>query len=202
MSSPSPFGGGNPLEHLLGDLLKLISNAGPVQWDLARQLAHAVATDGVPEPNVDPVERIRLEELVRVADLHVSDATGMATSTTGGLVTVRPVGRSEWAWRTLDAWRPLLESLATALSRGPAPRSGHQGHPSTDPGRGPDLGPDLGPGRGPDLGRPEPDLGRPEPGDLAGFLGSIGQVMGPTLLGLQVGSALGHLARRAMGPYV
>jgi uncharacterized protein (DUF2342 family) len=119
VSSSSPFGGGNPLEHLLGDLIKLISNAGPVQWDLARQLAHAVATDGQPELNVEPVDRIRLEELIRVADLHVSNLTGLPTSTTGHLVTVRPVTRSEWAWRALEAWRPLIESLATSITRPP-----------------------------------------------------------------------------------
>ncbi|MGH9129605.1 MAG: zinc-dependent metalloprotease [Acidimicrobiales bacterium] len=170
MSGPSPFGDNNPLEHLLGDLLKLMSTNAPVQWDLARQLAHTVASDGQAEQNVDPVERIRLEELARVAELHVSDATGLSTSTTGGLVTVVALSRSEWAWRTLDAWRPLFESLASAL------------HPATK-----DEAP-----------APE-DLGG---SGFAGLMGSLGQVMGPTLLGLQVGSALGHLARRAMGNYV
>ncbi len=172
MSGPSPFGGfggNNPLEYLLGDLLKLMSTNAPVQWDLARQLAHTVASDGQPEPNVDPIERIRLEELARVAELHVSDATGLNTSTTGGLVSISALSRSEWAWHTLDAWRPLFETLAKAI------------HPAS------------------------PDAPPPTVEDHPGFaqlMGSLGQVMGPTLLGLQVGSALGHLARRAMGPYV
>lgn len=183
MSTPSPFGGGNPLEHLLGDLLKLISNAGPLQWDLARQLALAVSTDGQPEPNVDPIERIRLQELMRVADLHIGDATGLATSVTSGIVTALPVKRSDWALRTLDAWRPLIESLAASLAEGP----GGHGEPGSTEAGGQEEGP------GADL---EPAAG------LAGLMGSLGKVMGPAILGLQVGSALGHLARRAMGSYV
>jgi putative hydrolase len=176
VSGSSPFGGfggsggSNPLENLLGDLLKLMSTNAPVQWDLARQLAHTVANDGQPEPNVDPIERIRLEELARVAELHVSDATGLNTSTTGGLVSIAALSRSDWAGRTLDAWRPLFESLAKAL------------HPAS-----PDQAPSS--------------TGTENRG-FAQLMGSLGQVMGPTLLGLQVGSALGHLARRAMGPYV
>jgi putative hydrolase len=60
-----------------------------------------------------------LEELLRVADLHVSEATGLATSATGGLLTARAVTRAQWALLTLDAWRPLLERLAESLGRSP-----------------------------------------------------------------------------------
>lgn len=191
MSTSSPFGGGNPLEHLLGDLLKMISNAGPLQWDMARQLAHAVATDGQVEANVDPLERIQLQELARVADLHVSDATGLARPPGAGLLSIVPVTRSEWSSQTLDAWRPLLDVLARSLSGPPPPPGGAPDGEAGVAGVG-------GPGSDAD---PDAGLGADLAG-LAGLLGSIGQVMGPTLLGLQVGSALGHLARRAMGPYV
>jgi len=57
---------GNPLEGLLGDLLKMIGGApgGASAWfEAARSLAQGVATDGAPEGNVDPLLRIRLEEL-------------------------------------------------------------------------------------------------------------------------------------------
>ncbi|MGH9130362.1 MAG: zinc-dependent metalloprotease [Acidimicrobiales bacterium] len=180
MSFPPPFGGNdpfgggnNPMEHLLGDLLKLMSTKDPVQWDLARQLAHSVSTDGQEETNVDPLERIRLEELARVADLHVSDVTGLSTSTTGGLLSVAALSRSEWAARALDAWRPLLELLASSLSRPPQGDGAALANLAELGGTG-----------------------------FAELMGSLSQVMGPTLLGLQVGSALGHLARRAMGNYV
>ena len=197
MSTPSPFGGGNFFENLLGDLLKMLATQGPVHWELARQVAQGVASGGQPETNVDPLERIRLEELVRVADLHVADATGAATTVSGRVVTIQPVTRAEWAWHTLEAWRPLLDSLARSLSGGPDD-VGQGGRQEGDVGPStPEPGAPRGPGGQPPV--PGFDLGSEQ--DPSGFLGQLGQVMGPTLLGLQFGAMVGHLAERAMGQY-
>jgi putative hydrolase len=123
MSSMTTSGpeGANPFEGLpmFGDLARMFSRQGPVNWDVARQTASWLATDGQPEGNVDPLERIRLEELVRVADLHVSDATGLSTSIAGGILSVLPVSRGDWALHSLEAYRPFLERLATSLSTAP-----------------------------------------------------------------------------------
>ncbi|MDQ1443940.1 MAG: hypothetical protein QOI20_404 [Acidimicrobiaceae bacterium] len=99
------------------DLAKLFSAQGALNWDFARQLAQWVATEGQAEGNVDPVLRIRIEEVARVAEMHVEATTGMSTTTTGRPVSLRPVPRGEWAMRTLDDWRPLLERLATSLGQ-------------------------------------------------------------------------------------
>ncbi|HEV3495297.1 MAG TPA: zinc-dependent metalloprotease, partial [Actinomycetes bacterium] len=117
MSSFGPEGG-NPFEGLpmFGDLARLFSRQGPVNWDVARQTSMWLATDGQPEPNVDPLERIRLEELVRVADLQVSSVTGLSTSIAGGVLSILPVTRGDWALHSLEAYRPFLERLATSLS--------------------------------------------------------------------------------------
>jgi putative hydrolase len=120
MSASGPFGGGGPFNDLLRDLARLLSTQGPVNWEIAGQMAQWTATGGEVEDNPDPLVRIRLEELLRVAEMHVAEATGLTTSSTGGLLTVRTVTRSEWAWRSLEAWRPLLDRLATALSQQPA----------------------------------------------------------------------------------
>ena len=101
---------------MFGDLARLFRRQGPVNWDVARQTAMWLATEGQPEPNVDPLERIRLEELVRVADLQVSTATGRPTSIAGGILSVLPVTRGDWALHSLEAFRPFLERLATSLS--------------------------------------------------------------------------------------
>jgi len=101
---------------MFGDLARLFSRQGPVNWDVARQTATWLATDGQAEPNVDPLERIRLEELVRVADLHVSSTTGLDTSIAGGILSILPVSRGDWALHSLEAYRPFLERLATSLS--------------------------------------------------------------------------------------
>ncbi|HEX2118916.1 MAG TPA: zinc-dependent metalloprotease [Acidimicrobiales bacterium] len=116
--SSSGSEGGNPFEGLpmFGDLARLFSRQGPVNWDVARQTAMWLATDGQPEPNVDPLERIRLEELVRVADLRVSATTGLSTSISGGILSILPVTRGDWALHSLEAYRPFLERLATSLS--------------------------------------------------------------------------------------
>jgi putative hydrolase len=129
VSEPGPP---NPFEGVpfLGDLAKMLQSSGPVSWDAARQFAVQVATGGETEPNPDPLERIRFEELSRVAELRVGDVTGLATSTTGSVVTVVPVTRTEWARRTLDGWRPLLERLSTSLT---AAGAAGQGEPSDDP---------------------------------------------------------------------
>ena len=117
MSASGPEGG-NPFEGLpmFGDLARMFSRQGPVNWDVARQTASWLATDGQPEPNVDPLERIRLEELVRVADLHVSAVTGLSTSIAGGILSILPVSRGDWALHSLEAYRPFLERLAISLS--------------------------------------------------------------------------------------
>jgi hypothetical protein len=99
-----------------GDLARILGGQGGMGLDAARQLAQQIASGGVPEPNPDPAERIRLEALTRVAEMRVSDLTGLQTSTTGRPVTVVPVTRGEWARRTLDAYRPILERLSSSLS--------------------------------------------------------------------------------------
>jgi putative hydrolase len=111
-------GPGNPFEGLpfFGDLAKMLQSSGPVSWDAARQFALQVATAGASEPNPDPIERTRFEELARVADLQVSNVTGLATATSGRIVAVVPVTKAEWVRRTLDGWRPLLERLSTSLT--------------------------------------------------------------------------------------
>src|SRR5436309_7806348 len=124
----------NPFEGMFGDLAKMLgslSAEGPVNWDMARQFAQWVASQGESEPNVDPVERMRLEELLRVADLHVAQATGLATSVTGRVLTVLPVTRGEWARRTLEAYTPLIERLAGSLAVLPEPEPDEVSDPTT-----------------------------------------------------------------------
>ncbi|HUR18194.1 MAG TPA: zinc-dependent metalloprotease [Acidimicrobiales bacterium] len=116
VSVPGPFGSGNPFEGLFGELAKLFATQGPLNLEVARQLAKWLATEGKAEANVEPLERIRYEELARVAELHISGATGLAPAPGGGVVNIRPVGRGEWANLTLDAYRSFFEGLAGAMA--------------------------------------------------------------------------------------
>ena len=227
MSDPLAPGGGDFLRNMLGDLLRLIRTEGPLQWELAFQLATSVAAGDEPDLNPDPIARIRLEELSAIAELHVSDVTGMALGCGGSSLKLVPTTRVEWARRSLEAWRPLLDRLASALtttagSASPGSGSGAPGPlgfkpvadasaTGSEPGsRAPDAP------EGDEDGMPvDPFLGDPylfrgaEPADgadagdadLAEMIGRWTSAMAPAMAAMQVGSVVGHLARRSLGQY-
>lgn len=113
-----------------GDIARMLGQQGGAAWDSARQLGISVATGGSSEANVDPVERMGIEQLARVADLRVADVTGLSTSVSGRAVSVLPVNRTRWVMDSLEAYRPLVERLAEALSPSdPPPDAG-----ATEPG--------------------------------------------------------------------
>lgn len=114
MSDLGPFGSGGPFEDVMRNLARMLTTQGPVNWEIARQLAAWTATEGESDANPDPVSRVRLEELLRVAELHVAEATGLAGSS-GRVLSVRAVGRGAWAHETLEAWKPLFEQLAGSM---------------------------------------------------------------------------------------
>ena len=129
---PGPGGEDNPFQGmpLFGDLARMFQQQGPVNWDAARQLALSIAVGDQPEPNTDPLDRIKIEQLARVADLQVANATGLSTSITGRGVTVVPVTRSQWAQQALEAYRPLYTQLATSLHQDGAPDLSSEDLPS------------------------------------------------------------------------
>jgi putative hydrolase len=123
---PDPFG----QMPFLGDLAKLLATSGSGSWEAAKQLAVQLATGGQSEANVDPADRIALEQLLRVAELQVANATGLDLATSvPRLVAVTP---GEWAQRSLASYRPLFEALAGALA---APRPTDD-QASSDPSMG------------------------------------------------------------------
>ncbi|HET9691522.1 MAG TPA: zinc-dependent metalloprotease [Acidimicrobiales bacterium] len=132
MSVPGPFDAGGPFGELMRNLASLFTSSGPVNWEVARQVAGWAATSGQSEANPDPLARVRIEELLRVAELHVGEATGLGASG-GGVLRARSTTRQEWALRTLEAWRPLLEALATSMARGATQGDDQADSPPPDP---------------------------------------------------------------------
>ena len=120
MASDDSFEEDNPFGGLpfFGDLGKLFNPGGPIAWDVARQFAYQIATEGEAEPNVDPLDRVKLNELARVAELRVADITSLGAGFSDQAVSITATTRSEWASKTLDAYQPLLERLAGRLSKG------------------------------------------------------------------------------------
>ena len=93
----------------LNEIFKSFSQQG---GQSAKQIAMAIASGGTSEPNVDPVERMEFENLLRVAELHVNKVTGLTPSRSGSL-TIEPVTKAGWATHSLDALKPLLVGLAS-----------------------------------------------------------------------------------------
>ena len=174
------FGAGdpdNPMGGLLGDLLKVIGSgpaAGDNWFEAARTLAFGVATDGGQDDAPDPLVRIAFEDLARVAELHVSAATGITSASGGGGISFEAVGPGQWSFKLLEAYRPVLGGMVEAQQQGAA------AVPSALEVR--ELDPD-------------------DVAGLSGLLSQFARTLGPVFLGMQFGSAAGHLARRAFGQY-
>lgn len=108
-----PFGG----IPFLGELMKMLQGQATGGVDAARQLARSIANDGESEPNIDPADRIAVENLVRVAELQVQNATDLPVARSGALrATV--ANRSQWADQTIDDYRSLFEALAAGMTAG------------------------------------------------------------------------------------
>ena len=123
VTSDDPFEEDNPFGGLpfLGDLGKIFNHQGPIAWDVARQFAYQIATEGTPNTNVDPLQRAKLAEFARVAELQVANITSLEVVASGQPVSVEAVTRAEWASATLDAYRPLLDRLAERLAETGSP---------------------------------------------------------------------------------
>jgi putative hydrolase len=193
VSSTGPSGQGNFFERLLGDLVQMMgttgSGAGP-RLEMARSFAHNVAAGNNAEPNVDPSERIRLEELARIAELQVVEVTGLSVAPGGQAIEVLAVGPGQWAWHTVEDWQFILTAMTAQA--GPA---------QAQPGQSEDLQPGVaGAGGLGDLisGGLGGDFGEGEEDDL---LNKVMSTMGPMLSAMKLGSAVGHLAKTTMGTY-
>lgn len=101
-----------------GDLAKAMASQGPLQWDVARQVALMTATHGTnTEANVDPASRISVERLAPIAEMHVRESTGIDL---GSANSVQVVNRSMWTHLALEAYKPMFHNLAASLSSAPA----------------------------------------------------------------------------------
>jgi putative hydrolase len=122
MSSNVPFGfgggdrepgGGDDLSGampLFAELQKLLSwSGGPVNWDLARQLA--VSTLGGAQQPVSPTDRAGVAEAVRLADLWLDEVTELPS----GVHTVESWTRLEWIEKTLPVWSALCDPVAARV---------------------------------------------------------------------------------------
>jgi putative hydrolase len=175
--------GGNPGDigaafQRLGQLLSW--QGGPVNWDLARDLARqAVSAAG--DHSVSAVERDEVLDAMRLAELWLDPVTAFAA----GVTSANAWSRAEWVEQTLPAWRELVDPVAgrvvdamTALLQG-------EGGPMGELGGLGGLGQS-----------PEQLQALTGPG---GPLQQMMASMGGAMFGAQIGQAIGGLAVEVVG---
>ena len=109
---PNPFGG----LPFFNDMMRAMSQQGPLNWDLAQQFAQLGAVGDSADPEPDTSTRLAYNALADIADMHVREITMLSTGPRDSHSEILTTTRARWAHRTLSDLRPLFTDLATALS--------------------------------------------------------------------------------------
>jgi len=153
----------------------LMSQSGPVNWEIAGQISTAVAQMRGSGDRPSDEERAEFEEACRLAEMRVGQLTGLETP--GSITKVEVVDQVEWAQANLEAIRPFMERLSAGL--------------------GGAFGGDLDSLGG--LGGLEAS-GSEEEAAAMPMSAALG-MLGPLIFGLEVGFLMGFLSRRVLGQY-
>ncbi|MGH9027913.1 MAG: zinc-dependent metalloprotease [Acidimicrobiia bacterium] len=125
-----------PFDFDLGRFAQMLQSSGPVNWEIAHQVAAWVALEGGSDPAVAAGDREQFEELTRAAQTHVVAETGLAATFRAP---VELLGPGAWAELHLRVLGPVLETLATTLGEGMrADPEGLGDEPDEGPGGGGD----------------------------------------------------------------
>src|SRR5499425_2526317 len=176
-SSPfGPLGDPQQFADALRQFADLMSwQGGPVNWDLAKNVArHAVAAEG--DPSVLDVDRQKIIDALRLADLWLDEVTGFPT----GVRQAQAWSRSEWVEATLPVWSQLCDPIADKAV------DAMGGILAEDPS-------ELGAGLPDELGQALQAIG----GGLSG-LGGMMRRIGGMMVGSQTGAVVGALAQEVV----
>jgi putative hydrolase len=190
-SGKTPGGAGGPFGPLgdpqqLADALRQFADlmswqGGPVNWDLAKNMARqTVAAKG--DPSVLDVERGKVTEALRLADLWLGEATEFPS----GIRVTAAWSRSEWVEATLPVWSKLCDPIASRAVEAMG------GMISGDPAELSELTADL---------PPEMRAAMTAMTGGLGALGGLGDMMrriGGMMVGGQTGAAVGALAEEVV----
>ena len=99
---------------LFAEIAKVLSwTGGPVNWDLARQIAVALAAGEETVHEVPPAEATELEESVRLAELWLGEAPGLPSPPR--VATVHALTAARWAERATSL-REIVDPLAAKVA--------------------------------------------------------------------------------------
>ncbi len=185
-ASATPPGAGavgptDALSGLLAQFAQAAASQGSLNADVARHLAVWTAAGGAVEPNLEPIERIRVEHVGTTVGPLVEEVTGLSLHGPGEKLVVTAATKAEWAADALSALRPMLDGLANGVGA----------MFDTDGDGGDPFGSDDMPDELRALGL----------GALPGGFSGLAKMMGPTFAGIQAGTMLGQLGTEALGTY-
>src|SRR3954469_14955891 len=97
------------MQQLMAQLQQLFTapGEGPVNWDLARQVA-ASQLSAQGDPTVAPHEHHAVTEALRLADLWLEPASALPS----GIRQAIAWNRNQWIYNTLDVWKKLCDPVA------------------------------------------------------------------------------------------
>jgi putative hydrolase len=101
------------MQQVMASVQRLLSSTGdgPVNWELARDLARQTAVAGGDPSAGAPAQR-QVSEALRLADLWLDAVTDLPS----GAASARAWSRSEWVEATLPVWRRLAEPVAASVA--------------------------------------------------------------------------------------
>ncbi len=101
------------LSNLFGKLAEGSGKFGSLfdGYEPTLQLAIKVATEDKPEPTVEPAHRMRLEELFRVAELHINSTAGLPMDAANRKPDI--LTRKEWVTNLLKDFWPIFSPEAS-----------------------------------------------------------------------------------------
>ncbi|OKH96396.1 zinc-dependent metalloprotease [Streptomyces uncialis] len=122
---PGPGGGDNPFAAMFGSMnpndlgaafqqlgQMLSYEGGPVNWDMAKQIARQAVSqgtsDGTKDASVGPADRAWVEETIRLADLWLDGVTSLPSGSGSAVAW----SRAEWVEATLPVWQELVDPVA------------------------------------------------------------------------------------------
>ncbi len=87
----------------------LSSSSGPVNWDLARQVATSLAREG--DRSLTATERTEVDDALRLADHWLDPVTSLPS----GVTTAAGWSRLEWIETTIPTWQKLCDPVAAKV---------------------------------------------------------------------------------------
>ncbi len=182
------FGEGAPFFRELERLLSW--KGGPINWELARQMAVQGASQDSRPPGSKEQHEVR--EAGRLADHWLDTATSLP-GLSGTAEEMASWSRTEWVERTLPVWQTICDPVATKVvdAMGTGVAGGLQSLGNLQLPEGMELPEGMNLPEGMDLSALL--------GNVAGPLSGVLNQVGGLLFGAQVGSALAALASEVVG---